>query len=165
MLYEESGKKCNEIVATVQLNQRAMQSLQLVQSKVGEFIAILESSNAKEQKDAQIQTVNSDLKPVLTDALRNLHKRGTAQQKFVSATMFFDVFFNIPDKRYQLRVLQCIIRELPDCNIAYQLLQQAFDKANDLAFDTTVFDPVLEALFATLMISSLNNEDERDPEM
>ena len=52
-----------------------------------------------------------------------------------------------------------------ECTQAFQLLQQAYDKLEAYQFGSSGFDPVTEALFAAVMVSSLENEDAEDPEI
>ena len=142
-----------------------MQNFQLLTSKIGEFIGIFQQVMLRDEREAQIKAIKNTLEPILSEALIRLSRKATDQQKFISATMLFDMIFNVPDKRHQQRVQQQIIQELPECNIAYSVLQQAFDSIDAFEIYSTAFDPIIEALFATFMISSLDNEDEKDPEM
>ena len=78
--------------------------------------------------------------------------------------MCFDLCFNTPIAKYQNRIIKQVVAKLSDHKIAYALLLQAYDKLENYS-TSKKFDPVLEALYAANLISSLEREDYADSEM
>ena len=54
----------------------------------------------RDEREAQIKAIKNTLEPILSEALIRLSRKATDQQKFISATMLFDMIFNVPDKRH-----------------------------------------------------------------
>ena len=84
--------------------------------------------------------------------------------KFIGASMFFDLCFNIPNTMYRERIHKMILAKLTDKKTPLALLTQAYQKIESYERVKT-FDPILDALYAANHISTLENEDASDSEM
>ena len=143
-----------------------MQQMQLVQSKLGEFIGAFQKLLLAADRQTVIRAIKAELEPVISDALGAFSRKSTDAQRYLGAAIIFDMCLNVPDRRHQQRIQQQLIGEMATgCTQAFSLLQQAYDKLEAFQFGSGRFDPVLEALFAAVMVSSLENEDAEDPEM
>lgn len=118
----------------------------------------------REQRENEIKATFADIDAIMTASLKAFQGQSTDQQKFISASMYFDLCFNIPVAQYQARVMKQVISRLTDRKIAYQILQRAYDKLESYSHSQK-FDPVLEALYAANLVSTLENEDWQDAEM